>query len=964
MNRVHSSSLKFNGSLSIVLALLTSIAFLTACSKPQEPAYLSFSPYSSHQLQKTSARSIHDSELGLTSFIVDIKTINNKRVKQFDILNFVDDQINIEVPPNVALVVSGLGFVENQKKYEGQVLVNPVRPGKKRSANLILYDVENQNNEIQVDIAFDKESAANGRSKGVRFSRDNNYVLFFSDSTNLISEDANDTVDIFLKNLAAVGTTDTENLHADDLGILGISEQSKIVEGADISEDGVYVVFSSDAANLVPDDTNEVSDVFLKNTVSGAIERISVIDGEQKSTGSFNPQISDDGLFVSYFHQSGESADTASIFLYHRILKTRVSLPITSAHYVLSGNGRWIVYQNLDLQLVMYNISEKREFIIAEEALGYMFNITQNGDFVAFIPELAGNEYAKSQFYLFSRNNQTAVKLSRTLSGGNISENLTQSSPPAVSGDGSYVAFSYDDTIYVRELRNQNFTKVVQGNDPFISKNGARIGYSRGDNLFFVDNPLYLERAISGKASAPADLQITPVSGGFELSWQAAQGADYYRIYQTTSVGIAENRENSEFDAVIRESNETSIIITDNLLNNTSYYFVVAAVNQQGEGVLSNEVGALTEFDEIPPTVDTITSPATNPFTISSQVNIQFSENISPETANDSNIRLLDSSDNEISVSVTSSNEFVYLNSASPLLFGADYKVNISSAITDIAGNRLASDFLDSFTTWAPIDEGTALAPIQLNEGRYQGMVHTGTSYYNFSVIGAEKDIYAFIVSNASNPNISTSSDASPHPLQNNTYLFRTFEASITDVGLTVNGSDTLGGAIYSIDVIGIDDINAGLGGNLNLATLSNIAPEANINLSNLIPSTAYVLDLSPFIAGQIEIRSLFDNSTFCQISSANQLCEFIADANGEITLTITGISNFDGLLVTGTLHAVSEINISPLATEYFDFLLTSEPVNYYKITGLDTTQYVLNLLISSESSTTPSINYEISTQH
>src|SRR5262245_18765346 len=50
----------------------------------------------------------------------------------------------------------------------------------------------------------------------------------------------------------------------------------------DVSQDGRYVVFTSDADDLIAGDDNGVSDVFLRDLLSGTIERVSVGDGEEQ----------------------------------------------------------------------------------------------------------------------------------------------------------------------------------------------------------------------------------------------------------------------------------------------------------------------------------------------------------------------------------------------------------------------------------------------------------------------------------------------------------------------------------------------------------------------------------------------------------------------------------------------------------------------------------------------------------
>ena len=63
--------------------------------------------------------------------------------------------------------------------------------------------------------------------------------------------------------------------------------------GPAVSGDGRYVAFQSDASNLVPDDTNDVGDIFVHDRDSGQTTRVSVDGaGTQANSSSNFPAIS------------------------------------------------------------------------------------------------------------------------------------------------------------------------------------------------------------------------------------------------------------------------------------------------------------------------------------------------------------------------------------------------------------------------------------------------------------------------------------------------------------------------------------------------------------------------------------------------------------------------------------------------------------------------------------------------
>ena len=74
-----------------------------------------------------------------------------------------------------------------------------------------------------------------------------------------------------------------------------------------LSADGRYVAFCSDASNLVPGDTNGVSDVFVYDRQTDTIERVSVAaDGTQGNGNSYGASISADGRYVA-FHSAASN---------------------------------------------------------------------------------------------------------------------------------------------------------------------------------------------------------------------------------------------------------------------------------------------------------------------------------------------------------------------------------------------------------------------------------------------------------------------------------------------------------------------------------------------------------------------------------------------------------------------------------------------------------------------------------
>jgi hypothetical protein len=125
-------------------------------------------------------------------------------------------------------------------------------------------------------------------------SADGRFVAFYAKSDNLVPGDTNTASDVFVRD-RQLGTT------------VRVSEDAAGVQGnfgsyaSAISADGRYVVFESEADNLVAGDTNGALDIFVKDLLTGGIERVSVATGGgQANGGSRQPAVSADGRLVVF----------------------------------------------------------------------------------------------------------------------------------------------------------------------------------------------------------------------------------------------------------------------------------------------------------------------------------------------------------------------------------------------------------------------------------------------------------------------------------------------------------------------------------------------------------------------------------------------------------------------------------------------------------------------------------------
>ncbi|NEY35329.1 hypothetical protein GTU99_24670 [Streptomyces sp. PRKS01-65] len=133
---------------------------------------------------------------------------------------------------------------------------------------------------------------------------------------------------------------------------------------ARISANGRYVAFDSWSANLVPGDTNGINDVFVKDRRTGAVERINVAaDGTQAGTASIAFSISGNGRYVAFDSLDGglipgDTPDSEDIFLRDRRTgRTEILIgpgPEGSFTYApsLSADGRYVAFTSSRSDLV------------------------------------------------------------------------------------------------------------------------------------------------------------------------------------------------------------------------------------------------------------------------------------------------------------------------------------------------------------------------------------------------------------------------------------------------------------------------------------------------------------------------------------------------------------------------------------------------------------------------------------
>lgn len=147
-------------------------------------------------------------------------------------------------------------------------------------------------------VSLGTRGQANARSSSPAISANGRVVAFESAATNLVPSDTNGVADVFVVELARRGI---ERVSVGDNGQQNRAVSPPFLQVPDLSEDGRYVVFESDATNLVEDDANRRTDVFRRDRERDDTLLVSAsTDQVQGNNDSFGPRITASGGFVTF----------------------------------------------------------------------------------------------------------------------------------------------------------------------------------------------------------------------------------------------------------------------------------------------------------------------------------------------------------------------------------------------------------------------------------------------------------------------------------------------------------------------------------------------------------------------------------------------------------------------------------------------------------------------------------------
>ncbi len=256
------------------------------------------------------------------------------------------------------------------------------------ASNLVSNDINGHKDVFVYDLQTGQTSRVSVASDGTQgnsyaaypsISTDGRYVTFVSDSSNLVIGDTNGAPDIFVHD-RQTGQTSRVSVASDGTQANGFSLFSSI------SADGRYIVFNSEATNLVSGDTNGYWDIFVHDRQTGQTSRVSVASDGTQGNGntSYQTYISADGLYVVFSSEatnlvSGDTNNEMDVFVHDRQTgqTSRVSIASdgTQANMLagadsISGDGRYVVFSSMASNLVSGDTNGDVDVFVHDQQTG------------------------------------------------------------------------------------------------------------------------------------------------------------------------------------------------------------------------------------------------------------------------------------------------------------------------------------------------------------------------------------------------------------------------------------------------------------------------------------------------------------------------------------------------------------------------------------------------------------------
>ena len=341
---------------------------------------------------------------------------------------------------------------------------------------------------------YDQTAIANNSSFPIGMSDDGEKILFTSKADNIVLDDNNNTDDLF-----------TYYKSSGEIVRVSVSSSGEEANGknrgGDISGNGRFITFYSEANNLVNNDDNNHNDIFIHDLETKHTSRINPDDSDAGPLKKLvAPTISNDGRFIAFIAKPVTPSNSKYLaFLHDRLNNTtnRISIseledgstPPSVESPQISDNGNFIYYV-IGNDIYKYNVFSKNTVKITStvdnqptNSNSFSPSVSANGRFAlytSYASNLVESDHNNLPDIFLYDSESKETKMINIGVGGYQAKGTSYHC--AISSDGTALA-------YASIAHNLTFDDTNEKYD-----------------IFFVENPFVANKV------KPADIQITNTS--------------------------------------------------------------------------------------------------------------------------------------------------------------------------------------------------------------------------------------------------------------------------------------------------------------------------------------------------------------------------------------------------------------------------------------------------------------------
>jgi len=295
-----------------------------------------------------------------------------------------------------------------------------------------------------------------------------------------------------------------------------------------LSADGRFLAFASDAADVVPGDTNGDSDIFVRDRSNGVVERVSLAWNDMEARDdSACPAVSDDGRYVAFLSRAwnmypgGANLGSPRWDVYLRDRQdsstTRLTVAVgggdpngDSGCPSLSGDGRRVVFESYASNLIGNDGNQLTDVFLVDVVRGTLRRISKSAlD--------GGDADGSSHTPVISRNGRLVAFQSHAT---NLRE-FGVPQPPLIPGASTVFVRDLDagitEAVSLKDHDDEPYSPQENSWAPSISDDGTRVAFVSDAWNLVKPTPLYRTGVYVRDRAAGRTILATPYVEPAEL---------------------------------------------------------------------------------------------------------------------------------------------------------------------------------------------------------------------------------------------------------------------------------------------------------------------------------------------------------------------------------------------------------------------------------------------------------------